>query len=115
MKKIKKEANNKTIQAKTGSPTKKKKEEESQEVWKWYVDCFGSILYWHALVDNRLTEFMFRWEEDKYDSGVKWKTLEHKGPVFAPDYDPLPKDVKFFYNGKFSKYYFFITKRKIGI
>lgn len=26
--------------------------------------------------------------------------LEHKGPVFAPDYEPLPKDVKFRYNGK---------------
>ncbi|EAA05377.5 AGAP004078-PA [Anopheles gambiae str. PEST] len=52
-----------------------KKEEEEQEVWKW-------------------------WEEEKRDDGVKWKYLEHKGPVFAPPYDPLPSHVKFMYDGK---------------
>ncbi|XP_015365531.1 PREDICTED: DNA topoisomerase I, mitochondrial [Diuraphis noxia] len=57
-----------------GTP-KKKKEEEPQEVWKW-------------------------WEEEKKDDGVKWKFLEHKGPVFAPAYEPLPSNVKFYYNGK---------------
>ncbi|XP_075212736.1 DNA topoisomerase 1 isoform X2 [Lycorma delicatula] len=54
---------------------KKKKEEEEQEVWKW-------------------------WEEEKRPDGVKWTFLEHKGPVFAPLYEPLPPDVKFYYNGK---------------
>lgn len=44
--------------------------------------------------------FCFRWEEEKHEDGVKWKTLEHKGPVFAADYEPLPKNVKFKYNGK---------------
>ncbi|KAK9510729.1 hypothetical protein O3M35_005458 [Rhynocoris fuscipes] len=57
------------------SPRKKKVKEEEQEVWKW-------------------------WEEEKKDDGVKWKYLEHKGPVFAPPYEPLPKDVKLIYNGK---------------
>ncbi|CAN2389397.1 DNA topoisomerase type I activity [Pristimantis euphronides] len=52
----------------------KKKEEEEQARWKW-------------------------WEEEKYEDGIKWKFLEHKGPVFAPPYDPLPKDVKFYYDG----------------
>ncbi|KOB62209.1 Topoisomerase 1B, partial [Operophtera brumata] len=28
------------------------------------------------------------------------KLLEHKGPVFAPDYEPLPSNVRFFYDGK---------------
>uniref|UniRef100_A0A182YKJ6 DNA topoisomerase I n=1 Tax=Anopheles stephensi TaxID=30069 RepID=A0A182YKJ6_ANOST len=73
-----------TKQAKTAggatqsSPTKAgrvKKEEEEQEVWKW-------------------------WEEEKRDDGVKWKYLEHKGPVFAPPYEPLPRHVKFEYDGK---------------
>ena len=41
-----------------------------------------------------------RWEEEKLEDGVKWKTLEHKGPVFAADYEPLPKNIKFKYNGK---------------
>ncbi|KAJ2953786.1 hypothetical protein O0L34_g1413 [Tuta absoluta] len=59
------------------SPTKRKgkKQEEEQEVWKW-------------------------WEEKKEDDGTKWKFLEHKGPVFAPAYEPLPQDVKFRYDGK---------------
>ncbi|XP_072376815.1 DNA topoisomerase 1-like [Diabrotica undecimpunctata] len=32
--------------------------------------------------------------------GVKWTFLEHNGPVFAPDYERLPKHVKFYYDGK---------------
>uniref|UniRef100_A0A2M4BB91 DNA topoisomerase I n=1 Tax=Anopheles marajoara TaxID=58244 RepID=A0A2M4BB91_9DIPT len=60
------------------SPTKggrKKKEEEEPEVWKW-------------------------WEEEKRDDGAKWTYLEHKGPVFAPPYEPLPANVKFEYDGR---------------
>ncbi|KAJ1521367.1 hypothetical protein ONE63_003043 [Megalurothrips usitatus] len=58
------------------SPTKKKKkEEEEQQVWKW-------------------------WEEEKKEDGVKWKFLEHKGPLFAPPYEPLPDNIKFYYDGK---------------
>lgn len=43
-----------------------------------------------------------RWEEKetKKDDGTKWKFLQHKGPMFAADYEPLPKNVKFFYNGR---------------
>lgn len=43
---------------------------------------------------------IFRWEEEKKDDGTKWNFLEHKGPVFAPPYDPLPSNVKFYYDGK---------------
>lgn len=60
------------------SPSKKVKEEETNEVWRW-------------------------WEEDRRDDGVKWNFLEHKGPLFAPDYEPLPNDVKFYYDGKVVK------------
>jgi DNA topoisomerase-1 len=56
-----------------GTPTKGKKEEK--EVWKW-------------------------WEEKPHPNGVKWLTLEHNGPYFAPPYEPLPSNVKFYYNGK---------------
>merc|ERR1719300_2107033 len=71
----KKKANN------DGSPSKKmtKKEKEleaEKQVWKW-------------------------WEEDSaLPDGVKWKFLEHKGPLFAPDYEPLAEDVRFWYDGK---------------
>lgn len=41
----------------------------------------------------------YRWKERKYEDGIKWKFLEHRGPLFAPAYDPLPDDVKFYYNG----------------
>ncbi|XP_072918128.1 DNA topoisomerase 1 [Hemitrygon akajei] len=54
---------------------KKKKKKEEEDKWKW-------------------------WEEERYTDGVKWKFLEHKGPVFAPPYIPLPDDVKFYYDGK---------------
>lgn len=42
-----------------------------------------------------------RWEEEKYEYGVKWKFLEHKGPYFPPEYQPLPDDVKFYYDGSY--------------
>ncbi|KAH3774192.1 hypothetical protein DPMN_175566 [Dreissena polymorpha] len=59
----------------TSSPTTKKAaKEEPQEVWKW-------------------------WEEEKAEGGVKWTFLEHKGPVFAPEYEPLPDEIKFYYDG----------------
>ncbi|MGH0124486.1 UNVERIFIED_CONTAM: hypothetical protein FKN15_077171 [Acipenser sinensis] len=54
---------------------KKRVKKEPEEKWKW-------------------------WEEERYTDGVKWKFLEHKGPVFAPDYEPLPSKVKFYYDGK---------------
>ncbi|XP_070574510.1 DNA topoisomerase I, mitochondrial-like [Ptychodera flava] len=60
-------------------PKKKaKKEKEVEEVWKW-------------------------WEETPHPEGVKWMTLSHRGPVFAPEYEPLPDDVKFYYDGKLMK------------
>lgn len=74
-KNVKKEKN---IKQETSEPPKKKKkgaEEEEKEVWKW-------------------------WEEEKVDNGVKWTFLQHKGPVFAPLYEPLPKHVHFYYDGK---------------
>ncbi|XP_034440582.1 DNA topoisomerase I, like [Hippoglossus hippoglossus] len=57
---------------------KKKAKKEPEEKWKW-------------------------WEEERYTDGVKWRFLEHKGPVFAPPYDPLPSNVKFHYDGKVMK------------
>lgn len=59
-----------------GSPKKrgKAKKEEEVEVWKW-------------------------WEEEKQNDGKKWHTLEHRGPVFAPAYEPLPDNVRFYYDG----------------
>lgn len=59
------------------SPKKKrvKVEEPQEHIWKW-------------------------WEEEALEAGTKWRTLEHKGPVLAPEYVPLPKHVKFYYDGK---------------
>uniref|UniRef100_A0A8C8HA83 DNA topoisomerase I n=1 Tax=Oncorhynchus tshawytscha TaxID=74940 RepID=A0A8C8HA83_ONCTS len=39
------------------------------------------------------------WEEGNSNNGNKWTTLEHKGPLFPPEYEPLPNNVSFFYNG----------------
>ncbi|XP_073987468.1 DNA topoisomerase 1 isoform X3 [Rhodnius prolixus] len=73
--KVKAESQAPSSQSAEPSPKKKKVKEEEQEVWRW-------------------------WEEEKKDDGVKWNYLEHKGPVFAPPYEPLPKDVKLLYDGK---------------
>ncbi|KAL7842958.1 hypothetical protein AOLI_G00244700 [Acnodon oligacanthus] len=54
---------------------KKKVKKEPEEKWKW-------------------------WEEERYTDGVKWKFLEHKGPVFSPPYEPLPSSVRFYYDGR---------------
>ncbi|KAG6011102.1 hypothetical protein E4U54_008294 [Claviceps lovelessii] len=34
------------------------------------------------------------------DDSIKWTTLEHNGVLFAPEYEPLPKNVKLVYDGK---------------
>ncbi|VDK48508.1 unnamed protein product [Anisakis simplex] len=60
------------------SAKRKKKEEEEEEVWKW-------------------------WMEEKKPDGVKWNSLSHKGPVFAPPYVPLPDNVPFRYDKKIMK------------
>ncbi|XP_017037012.1 DNA topoisomerase 1 isoform X2 [Drosophila kikkawai] len=76
-KKIKKESGGGSqIKTENVSPTKRSKiKEEEEEVWRW-------------------------WEEEKREDGVKWSTLEHKGPVFAPPYERVPRNVRFFYDGK---------------
>ncbi|XP_063153239.1 DNA topoisomerase 1 [Candoia aspera] len=61
-----------------GDMKKKKTKKEEEQKWKW-------------------------WEEERYPEGIKWKFLEHKGPVFAPPYEPLPENVKFYYDGKVMK------------
>ena len=46
---------------------------------------------------------MWKWWEEtesKPKDGRKWTFLEHKGPLFAPAYDPLPGHVRFYYDGK---------------
>ncbi|ETN68844.1 Eukaryotic DNA topoisomerase I, DNA binding protein [Necator americanus] len=53
----------------------KKKQEEEEEIWEW-------------------------WKEEKKPAGVKWNSLHHKGPLFAPAYVRLPEHVKFKYDGK---------------
>ncbi|GMT02473.1 hypothetical protein PENTCL1PPCAC_24647, partial [Pristionchus entomophagus] len=60
----------------SASPVKKKKkEEELEDVWEW-------------------------WKEEKKPAGVKWNSLRHKGPLFAPSYERLPKHVHFKYAGE---------------
>uniref|UniRef100_A0AAR2LU11 DNA topoisomerase n=1 Tax=Pygocentrus nattereri TaxID=42514 RepID=A0AAR2LU11_PYGNA len=42
----------------------------------------------------------YLWEEGKHaENGQKWRSLEHKGPLFPPEYEPLPSSVSFLYNG----------------
>ena len=44
----------------------------------------------------------FKWWEDQNaegDEGPKWKTLEHNGVLFPPEYTPLPANVKLRFDG----------------
>ncbi|XP_071278027.1 DNA topoisomerase I, mitochondrial isoform X2 [Agelaius tricolor] len=72
-----KEGEEKKEEEKNNKKPKKQKEEEkeAENKWKW-------------------------WEEEKKEDGVKWMQLEHRGPYFVPPYEPLPKDVQFYYDGK---------------
>ena len=36
----------------------------------------------------------------KQNNSPKWIFLEHRGPLFPPDYEPLPADVHFIYDGR---------------
>ncbi|KAL2263236.1 hypothetical protein VTK26DRAFT_7655 [Humicola hyalothermophila] len=44
----------------------------------------------------------YRWWDapKKEDDTIKWTTLEHNGVLFPPPYEPLPKNVKLYYDGQ---------------
>ena len=44
----------------------------------------------------------YRWWDapKKEDDSIKWTTLEHNGVLFPPPYEPLPKNVKLYYDGQ---------------
>uniref|UniRef100_A0A8C4ZYD7 DNA topoisomerase I n=1 Tax=Gadus morhua TaxID=8049 RepID=A0A8C4ZYD7_GADMO len=56
-----------------------------------------------SILCNKHNFVLTLWEEAKYESGVKWKFLEHKGPCFPPEFESLPDNVRFYYNGKVVK------------
>lgn len=59
---------------------------------KHFAFCIWCVVF-------HFVDFWCRWEEEKKEDGTKWNFLEHKGPVFAPPYERLPPDIKFFYDG----------------
>ncbi|KAK0617958.1 hypothetical protein B0T17DRAFT_591888 [Bombardia bombarda] len=52
--------------------------------------------------DDEGQEEEYRWWDapKKEDDSVKWTTLEHNGVIFPPAYEPLPKNVKLYYDGQ---------------
>lgn len=40
------------------------------------------------------------WKEPPLPAGKKWRTLEHNGVIFPPEYERLPSQVKMLYDGK---------------
>ncbi|XP_043082320.1 DNA topoisomerase I, mitochondrial isoform X3 [Puntigrus tetrazona] len=54
---------------------KEAKKDEESEKWKW-------------------------WEEGKSSDTQKWSSLEHKGPYFPPEYELLPENICFYYDGQ---------------
>ena len=85
----KKKAPAKKIKAEAAAPAKKTKAKAKSEPKSELDD------------DAQDEEEEYRWWEDpsKGDGTKKWTTLEHNGVVFPPPYQPLPKHVKFIYDG----------------
>lgn len=80
------------------------------DTWEVTDTYVKNAILWLLIVDVRWQCYFSlssnkRWEEERYPEGIKWKFLEHKGPVFAPPYEPLPENVKFYYDGKQLKIY----------
>ncbi|KAF7237210.1 DNA topoisomerase I, mitochondrial [Varanus komodoensis] len=73
--KAEEEEREETAKKKKEEGHRNEKEKTEQDKWKW-------------------------WEEEKRQDGVKWQQLEHRGPYFAPPYEPLPDGVHFYYGGK---------------
>ena len=46
--------------------------------------------------DNEIEEVELDWHEEEsgLPEGLKWTSLSHKGPLFPPEYEPLPDDVR---------------------
>lgn len=59
---------------------KAKKEKEEEEIHRWWEESGGML----------------------GDGTQKWTTLEHSGVLFAPPYEPLPKNARMKYNGNAS-------------
>jgi DNA topoisomerase-1 len=66
--------------SKKGKGKQKEKEEETEDVYKW----------WEQDPDQTVVS----------DGTQKWTTLEHNGVIFPPPYQPLPSHVKIKYNSK---------------
>merc|ERR1712235_209702 len=81
-KKVKTEVKREAEESPKKSPKKRvKKEEPPEERWEWWNEDPAE-------------------KEKREASGIKWTSLEHKGPLFPPEYTPLPKDVYMTYKGK---------------
>lgn len=63
--------------------------------------CWTKDLVCASTITSRCCTLLdYRWEEERATDGSKWRFLEHKGPVMAAPYEPLPSNVRFFYDGK---------------
>lgn len=53
-------------------------------------------------LDEDEEEDTYKWWEasNQQDGTVRWNTLQHNGVMFPPDYEPLPKSVNLYYDGK---------------
>ena len=84
---------------KKAAPKKVKKEEPSPSKDKGNAKAKAAKTEEDDEAEDEEEEY--RWWEDptKGDGTIKWKTLEHNGVVFPPEYEPLPKNVKMLYDG----------------
>ena len=64
------------------------------------TERYMCIVYFIYFIYVCLKVFKWRQETGQLPEGIKWRTLEHRGPMFAPEYVPLPEYVRFRYDGE---------------
>ncbi|KAK3906671.1 hypothetical protein C8A05DRAFT_40519 [Staphylotrichum tortipilum] len=86
------------------APMKKKKAAPAPKKGKAVTPAKGAKAVKDESKDNSEgdDEEEYRWWDapKKEDDSIKWTMLEHNGVLFPPAYEPLPKDVKLYYNGQ---------------
>ena len=63
----------------------------------------SSLIAWTSVRDGRTDCVQVKSNVIMTYHYYKWKILEHKGPMFAPPYEPLPDRIKFLYAGAVMK------------
>ncbi|CAG0882564.1 unnamed protein product [Darwinula stevensoni] len=77
-------------------------EEDGVKEWDWEKDNMElEDMEEDESEEDESEEDESEWEDDEEEKRRnKWTVMEHKGPIFAPEYERLPENIRFYYEGK---------------